>query len=123
MNKPFDAKILAKARKVAERYEIIMSYENGEWYGKGLEIPTVFGDGKTAEECIENTREALAAVVAHLLEQGEVFPSPASENKRTEQVNVRLTKEEKIILNTSARAQGFHGLADFLRAKAFAAPT
>lgn len=122
LNKAFDTKILADAQKIAEKYEIIMSSENGEWYGRGLEMPNVFGDGKTSDECIQNTREGLTSAVAYLLEQGEVVPSPASEGTRTEQVNVRLTKEERTILNASARSQGFHGLADFLRAKAFAVP-
>jgi len=122
LNRAFDAKILADAEKIAEKYEIIMAFENGEWYGRGLEMPNVFGDGKTPDKCVQNTRKGLISAIAYLLEQGEIVPSPASEGKRTEQVNVRLTKEERIILNASARSQGFHGLADFLRAKAFAVP-
>lgn len=122
LSKEFDTKVLADAKKIAEKYEIIMASENGEWFGRGLEMPNVFGDGKTPDECIQNTKEGLISAVAYLLEQGEVVPSPASEGKRTEQVNVRLTKEERIILNASAKSQGFHGLADFLRAKAFTVP-
>ncbi len=118
LTKAFDNKILATAKKVAEKYKVIVAHEGGEWYGRGLEIPNVFGDGKTPDECLENTREALIATVAHLLERGEVIPAPASEGKRTEQVNIRLTSEEKAILIASARAKGFHSLADFFRAKA-----
>lgn len=123
LSRAFDAKVLADAKKIAEKYEIIVAFEDGEWYGRGLELSNVFGDGKTPDECIQNTRKGLISVVAYLLEQGEVVPSPASEGKRTEQVNVRLTKEERTILSASAKSQGFHGLADFLRAKAFAVPT
>lgn len=118
LNREFDSKILAKAKKIVEKYEVIMSFEDGEWYGKGLEMSLVFGDGKTPNECIKNTKEALIATVAHLLEIGEVVPAPASEGKRTEQVNVRLTVEERAILGATARSQGFRGLGDFLRAKA-----
>ena len=118
LNKKFDKKLLDEANKIAEKYEIIMSFVDGEYYGKGLEIPTVFGDGKTADECMKNTKEALASVVAFLLEKGEVVPVPASKGKRTEQVNVRLSVEEKAILGASSQAQGFKGLGDFLRAKA-----
>ena len=92
-----------------------MSFEDGEWYGKGLEMPLVFGGGKTPNECIKNTKEALIAASAHLLEIGNVVPAPASEGKRTEQVNVRLTVEERAILGATARSQGFRGLGDFLR--------
>jgi len=120
LNKPFKNVILATAKKVAEKYEVILSFENGQWYGRGLEMPNVFGDGKTPDECVENTRNGLIATVAHLLERGEVIPAPANQGKRTEQVNVRLTAEEKAILGASAKSKGFQGLADFIRAKALA---
>ena len=118
LNKKFDNKVLSKARRIAEKYEVILAYEAGEWSGRGLEMPNVFGDGKTPDECIKNTMEGLISTVAHLLERGETVPAPASEGKRTEQVNIRLTAEEKVILSASARSKGFHGLADFIRAKA-----
>lgn len=118
LTKAFDNKVLATAKKVAEKYEVIVVLKGGEWYGRGLEMPNVFGDGKTPNECLKNTREGLIATVAHLLERGEVIPAPASEGKRSEQVNVRLTSEEKVILTASAKARGFQGLADFIRAKA-----
>ncbi|MBN2456473.1 MAG: type II toxin-antitoxin system HicB family antitoxin [Sedimentisphaerales bacterium] len=118
LNKAFDTKVASKAKKIAEKYEIILTEENGEWYGRGLEIPTVFGDGKTPNECAKNTKEALFATVAHLLEQGKVVPAPANKGNRSEQVNVRLTVEEKAILSASAQARGFHSLADFFRTKA-----
>jgi len=50
--------------------------------------------------------------------RGEVVAASASEGKRSEQVNVRLTVEEKAILGASAKAKGFRSLADFFRAKA-----
>jgi predicted RNase H-like HicB family nuclease len=118
LNKPFNRNVLVTAKKVAEKYGVILSFENGEWYGRGLEMPNVFGDGKTPDECVENTKNGLISAVAHLLEQGEVIPAPASERKRTEQVNIRLTPEEKVILGASAKSKGFQGLADFIRAKA-----
>jgi predicted RNase H-like HicB family nuclease len=118
LNKPFNKNILATAKKIAGNYEVIVSFENGEWYGRGLEMPNVFGDGKTPDECVKNTQDGLISAVAHLLERGEVVPAPASEHKRTEQVNIRLTVEEKAILGATAKSKGFQGLADFIRAKA-----
>jgi predicted RNase H-like HicB family nuclease len=117
LNKPFDSKILAHANKIAEKYEIILAFEGGEYFGRGLEMPNVFGDGKTPDECMQNTKEAIASTIAHLLEKGESIPAPASEGKRTEQVNIRLTVEEKVILGATAKSKGFQGLADFIRAK------
>jgi predicted RNase H-like HicB family nuclease len=118
LNKPFDRKILAGARKIAEKYEVIMTFEDGQWFGRGLEMATVFGGGKTPNQCVENTRQALVAAVAHLLERGESAPPPACEGRRTEQVNVRLTAEEKVILTAAAKSKGYRGLGDYLRANA-----
>ena len=38
LNREFDSKILTKAKKIVEKYEVIMTFDDGEWYGKGLEI-------------------------------------------------------------------------------------
>ena len=51
---------------------------------------------------------------------GEAPPAPARQGVRTEQVNVRLTQEEKALLETSAKQKGFRGLSDFVRAGAMA---
>jgi predicted RNase H-like HicB family nuclease len=119
LDRPFAAGVLAEARRFASEYQIIVESEEGHWYGRGLEMPHVFGDGATPAACIEDTRQALTAAVAYLLEQKRIPPSPAKEKKRTTQVNVRLTAEEKSILETTARRKGFEGLSDFLRAAAF----
>ena len=118
IDRPFAPEILSKAQQVVEQYQVILRFEDGEWYGRGLELPHVFGDGKTPEECVNSTREALIAAVAYLLEQDQRPPTPAREGTRTEQVNVRLTAEEKVILETTARRKGFQGLSDFVRAAA-----
>ena len=118
LNKPFSKEVLGIAKKVVDKYEIILTFSDGEWYGKVLEMPMVFGDGKTPDKCVKNTKEALTATIGHLLERGDVIPVPTCEGKRNKQVNVRLTEEEKAILGAAASSQGFKGLGDFLRAKA-----
>jgi len=59
--------------------------------------------------------------VAYLMEQGQTPPTPAKQGKRTTQVNVRLTAEEKVILEGPARRKGFEVLSDFIRAAAMEA--
>jgi predicted RNase H-like HicB family nuclease len=118
VDRPFAPKVLAEAQKIAEQYQLILSHEDDAWYGRGLELPHVLGDGRTSAECISGTREALVGAVAYLLEQGQRPPTPAREGTRTEQVNVRLTAEEKVVLETTARRKGFKGLSDFIRAAA-----
>jgi predicted RNase H-like HicB family nuclease len=118
IDRPFDQGVLQRARAIAEQYQIILQFEDGEYYGRGLEMPFVMNDGKTPDSCVRATRESLALAVATLLENDEAPPAPASEGKRTEQVNVRLTPEEKLLLEEAARNRGFRGLGDFVRSTA-----
>lgn len=118
IDRPFSAQVLKEAQRIAAEYQVIMHCEEGRWYGRSLEMPHVFGDGKTADQCIQDTQEALCGAVACLLEQGNRPPVPAREGTRTQQVNVRLTAEEKAVLETTAKRKGFKGLSDFLRAAA-----
>lgn len=115
---PFSADVLTAAREIAGEYQILVSREDGHWYGHGLEMPHVFGDGSTPAACIADTQQALQTAVAYLLEKGQSPPAPARSGKRTQQVNVRLTAEEKAILEGTARRKGFAGLSDFIRAAA-----
>jgi predicted RNase H-like HicB family nuclease len=116
LDRPFAPDVLAKARELAARYQMILWYEDGEWYGRGLEMPHVYGDGRTPAQCIEDTREAFVGMAATLLERGEKPPAPAKSGQRTAQVNVRLTAEEKALLEAVAERKGFSGLSDFIRA-------
>ena len=118
ISRPFAPKVLAEAQTVASEYQVILQYEEGYWYGRGLEMPHVFGDGKTPDACIADTRKALTAATAYLLESGQKPPAPAREGRRTTQVNVRLTVEEKSVLESTAKRKGFQGLSDFIRATA-----
>jgi predicted RNase H-like HicB family nuclease len=120
IDRPFDPAILRRARDVANGYQIILHFEDGRYYGRGLELPHVMNDGTTPDECVENTRDILTTAVAYMLETGEVPPPPAGENKRTEQVNIRLTSEEKLLLEEAARSQGFRGISDYMRSTSLA---
>ena len=117
-DRPFSPAVWKRAEALAARYRIVIWHEDGEYYGRGLELPFVLNDGTTPDNCVRAVREILATTVAAMLERGETPPAPASDAKRTEQVNVRLTPEEKLLLEQSARQGGFDGISDFLRAKA-----
>ena len=77
IDRPIDAATMARARKIAEEYQVILACEDGHWYGRGLELPGIHGDGKTVGQCVENTREAFAGWVAYLIEEGQRPPTPA----------------------------------------------
>jgi predicted RNase H-like HicB family nuclease len=118
IDRPFDPQVLREASEIAQQYQVILSNEDGHWYGRGFELPHVFGDGASVEECVDDTREAFVGVVAYLIEQGQRPPAPAQAGTRSEQVNVRLTAEEKLLLETAAKRKGFSGLSDFVRTAA-----
>jgi predicted RNase H-like HicB family nuclease len=121
VNRPFDPDVLKRARRIVSRYQVVIQQEGDEYVGRGLELPNAFEDGRTADECVRKTREMFVTVVAAMIEAGEVPPPPASEGKRTEQVNVRLSAEEKLVLEASARRHGHGGLAEYIRSAALAA--
>ncbi len=72
-------------------------------------------DGKTPAECLENTIDIVTTTIAAMLEQGKIPPLPVSDERRDEQVNVRLSKLEKLTFEEAARSRGFRGLSDFMR--------
>ncbi|HEY2584417.1 MAG TPA: hypothetical protein VGI81_01485 [Tepidisphaeraceae bacterium] len=120
IDRRFDAGVLRRSRDIAGKYQVILQHEGGEYIGRGLELPNAYEDAKTADECVRKTREMFVTVIATMLEDGEVPPPPASAGKRTEQVNVRLSAEEKLVLEASARRRGYAGLADYIRVVAIA---
>ncbi len=116
MDRSFALDILARAEAIVQSYRIILQRdEDGTWIGNTIELPNVFGDGPTPDESVRDTQQALVGAVAHMLELGQ---HPPESSARTEQVNIRLTPEERLVMTTAARRDGFKGLADFVRAAA-----
>ena len=119
LNKPFKESIVRKAKKIVADYRIILERnERLGFIGSSVEIPTVFADAKTPEQCYRATQEALMVAVATIIECGQRPPQPASMGLRTEQVNVRLTAEEKLLFANAAMNLGFKGISDFIRSTA-----
>lgn len=107
---------MRKAKKIVADYRIVLERnERLGFIGSSVELPTVFADAKTPEMCYKATQEALMVAVATMIECGQRPPQPASAKKRNEQVNVRLTSEEKILLSNAASSLGFKGISDFIR--------
>ena len=115
IDRPFEAAILRRAKEISEAYQLVLQLEDGAYFGHCLELPLVMGDGRTADECVQNIREALKVTVAYMLEEGRRPPTPASEQTRSKQVNIRLTSAEKATLQEAASRKGFRGISDYLR--------
>lgn len=118
IDRPFPATVRRQARTIASRYQVILREQDGGYFGRGLELPLAMGDGETPDECVARTRKAMIVCVATMLEDGETPPPPAAQGRRTEQVNIRLTPEEKLRMEETARTRGFRGISDFVRALA-----
>ena len=107
---------------MAHRYQVILWSEEGRWFGRWLELPLVFGDGRTPLAALADARESLVTTLASMLEEGETLPVPGvgGEHKRDQQVSLRLSRQEKLRLDAVARQTGYKGAADYLRARAIA---
>lgn len=119
LEQPFKPSVLQRAEKIVADYRMI--FERNDrlgLIGSSVELPTVFADGSTIEQCYRNTKEALMVAVATMIECGQRPPQPSSAKKRTFQVNIRLTAEEKLLLANESVNRGFRGLSDFIRTSA-----
>jgi predicted RNase H-like HicB family nuclease len=119
--RPFDRALLDRARAIADTYQVVLWFDDGEWYGRGVELPGTMNDGPTVEACIANVRESFVTTVAVMLEEGLTPPPTASEGIRNEQVNIRLSADERLRLATAAKQKGFEGVSDFVRTAALEA--
>jgi predicted RNase H-like HicB family nuclease len=97
----------------AEYRFIVERAEDGLYLARAVEFPTVFAHGASPNDCEKKIREALKVAVASMFEAGQLPPLPAGE--RRAQVNMRVTADEKSLLEESARHAGFRGLSDFVR--------
>lgn len=117
LDRPFDPKIIERARAIVSRYRIVLEpHEKLGYIGSAIEMPNGFADGKTPEQCVAATREALTFAVATMIEMGK--RPPVDRGQRSMQVNIRLTAHEKLILEDAAARRGFRGISDFLRTAA-----
>jgi predicted RNase H-like HicB family nuclease len=105
--------LLKEAAAMAQRYRIVLERDEGAYLARAVEVPTVFASAGTPNECEAKIREMLTIAVATMMEMGDSPPLPAS--KRRVQVNIRLSGDEKMILEESAQQAGFRGVSEFVR--------
>lgn len=116
LNRPFKNSVLRKAKKIADEYRITIERNEGlDFIGSSVEMPTVFADAKTPEQCYKATQEALMVAIATMIECGQRPPQTFSSKRRTERVKVRLTAEEKLLFANLAMNLGFKSIYDFIR--------
>ena len=120
LDRPFDPAIFRRARELACKYRIVLEPNDECGYlGSSLEMPNVYADGPTVDECVKNVREAIAGAVAYLIETGKAPPLPPEAQVRDKQVNVRVTAAERQRLRAAAVANGFSDTSEYIRNKVF----
>ncbi len=87
---------------------------------RAVEYPTVFEHGVNVEQCVRAIREALTVAIATQIEMGDTPPKPAACGRRSRQINIRVTDDEKLLLDAAATKRGFRNVSDFLRSAALA---
>ncbi len=123
VDRPFDPAILRRAQVLAPQYRLIVEEIPEGFSAIVFELPNVFGFGETLSLCYKETRELLVTMLAFMMEQGDAIPLPASEENRSEQVNIRITPYEKRMLEQEARSGGFRGVSDLVRERAVRRPS
>jgi len=107
---------MERARRQAAKYRLIIEADDEVGFVGGVtEMPGVMADGRSREACLVDLTFALETTLAHMIESGEKLPSPVSQRERREQINIRLTAEEKENLVEECARRGFKGLSDFVR--------
>lgn len=107
---------MAAARALAERYQVVLERdEDAGYFGRTLELPGVMSEGRDVGACVRNVLEAATVAVATMLERRERPPAPADDQRREQQVNIRLSALEKASLESAAQTQGFRSLSDYIR--------
>ena len=121
IDRPVSAKMLRRAEQFAARYRVILEpHDELGYVGRGVELPNALGDGKTPNQCVKSVRGAMVAIVGYLLEEGRIPPAPSSNQTRKAQINIRVTEEEKALLENAARSRGYRGVSDFIRSSSLA---
>lgn len=119
LSRPFDPAILRSAQRIAASYRLVLQPEPGLGYvGRTLEMPLVMSDGKSVEQCARSVLDATTLAVATILEKGERPPQPAAELRRDQQLNLRISAEERLRLESLSRRDGFRNISDYVRAVA-----
>jgi predicted RNase H-like HicB family nuclease len=116
LGRPVDPTILGAARKIAGQYRLVLESDPDLGFiGSTAEMPLVMADGRTVQRCATRVVEATTAAIATLLERGERPPASARDLVRDQQINIRLSAEEKLRLEATARREGFRNLSDYVR--------
>lgn len=111
-----------KAAGIAARYRVVIESIDAGYRGSCIELPLVLVRASTIEACVQRTRTAATIAVATMLEVEQQPPLPPGEERRGAQVNIRLTADERMRIEETARQEGFRSVSDYIRHAALRGP-
>jgi len=98
--------ISSKAKKIAKNYKITIEQNkessNSGFIGSSVELPSISVKSTTVEKCYIDTKKALNVAILKILESNRKPQGRNRTDKRTKQVNIRFTLDEKALLNSFA---------------------
>ncbi len=115
-NLDLDESELLRASTWAKRYRIVLhQLEDGNFVARGLELPGAIVTRVTADQAVSACRHTMTVAVAVLLREGGRPPVPAVEQKLDEQVNFRVTREDRLRIEDAAHTAGYRGVSEYVR--------
>lgn len=87
------------------------------WRCKTVELELV-SVADTPEEALEESLLQSALVIVEMRQDGIPPPEPLAGLPRDQQVNIRLTAEERLTLESLANREGFRSVSDYVRSAA-----
>jgi len=107
--------IFQKAVELARSYHIVVRESaTGGFIANCAELPVSIHRDQ-AEDALKAARHAAEVGIATILEDGEEPPAPIEFHRRTEQVNVRMSVEDKRLIQKACEAKGISSLSEFFR--------
>jgi hypothetical protein len=113
-----ESEFLKRGEEIVRDYRIVLERAENGFVGRSVEMPTVFGWGRTADKCVADVTKNASLHAAMLLRKGRI-PPRVGDQPLNDVVKFRLTGDEKLILEREAGRRGL-GVSEYLRQIALA---
>ncbi len=77
--------------------------EGGGWFAHYRDFKGVMGDGDSAEEALQDVRNAFNAFIQNALENKDFIPLPSSHKPKTVRLNITLPEDDLEMIDNYAK--------------------
>lgn len=107
--------LVQRARDIVQNYSMFISPHSKKGFrGRSVEFPEILVHAPDRASCLKKLEQVLTQVVLTVLKDGGTVPRP-SDGRMTEQLNFKLTFDQKLLVENLASQRGFSGLSEFIR--------